>query len=67
MHDKFQVLTLELEAMNPCDIIKIRSDRLPQMQKAIAQDPVMQTLKSTVLIGWPENREVPIHIREYWN
>ena len=28
----------------------------------------MQTLKTTILMGWPEHRkEVPIHIREYWN
>ena len=59
---------LELEAINPFDTIKISSERLPQLQKATEQDPVMQTLKTTILIGWPERREeVPVQIREYWN
>ena len=36
--------------------------------KATEQDPVMQTLKTTILIGWPERREeVPVQIREFWN
>ena len=67
-NNEFQVFALELEAINTCDTNKIRSERLPQLQKATVQDPVMQTLKSTILIGWPENREeVPIHLTEYWN
>ena len=44
------------------------SERLVQLEKATEQDPVLQTLKMTVLIGWPEQRsEVPISIREYGN
>ena len=54
--------------MNPFDTIKISSERLPQLQKATEQEPVMQTLKTTILIGWPERREeVPVQIREFWN
>ena len=54
--------------MNPFDTIKISSERLPQLQKATEQDPVVQTLKTTILIGWPERREeLPVQIREYWN
>ena len=38
------------------------------LKEATEQDPVMQTLKSTILVGWPDTREqVPISIREYWN
>lgn len=38
------------------------------MQKATEQDTVLQTLKTTVLVGWPEQKsQVPIPIREYWN
>ena len=66
--EEFQVFALELEAMNLFDTIKISSERLPQLQKATEQDPVMQTLKTTILIGWPERRgEVPVQIREFWN
>ena len=54
--------------MNPFDTIKISSERLQQLQMPTAQDPAIQTLKSTILIGWPEEREeVSVHIREYWN
>ena len=46
----------------------ISSERLAQLQKATEQDPVMQTLKTTILTGWPtEREEVPVHkIREFW-
>ena len=67
-HDEFQVFALELEEINPLEAVKITSERLAQLQKATEQDPVMQTLKSTILVGWPDTREqVPISIREYWN
>lgn len=66
--EEFQVFALELEAMNLFDTIEISCERLPQLQKATEQDPVMQTLKTTILIGWPERREeVPVQIREFWN
>ena len=59
--EEFQVFAMELEAMNPFDTIKISSERLPQLQKAMKQDPIMQTLKATILIGWSERRkEVPV-------
>jgi len=67
-HDEFQVFALELEEINPLDTVKITSERLAQLQKVTKQDPVMQTLKSTILMGWPDTREqVPISIRDYWN
>ena len=66
--EEFQVFALEVESLNPCDSLTVSSERLAQLQKATEQDPVFQTLKTTVLIGWPEQRsEVPISIREYWN
>lgn len=66
--EEFQVFALKLEAMIPFDTIMISSERLPKLQKATAQDPVIQTLRSTILIGRPEKREdVPFHIKEYWN
>ena len=45
-----------------------KSERLAQLQKATEQDPVLQTMKTTVLVAWLEQKsEVPIEIREYWN
>jgi len=65
--EEFQVFALELEAMNPFDTIKIRSERLPRLKKTTEQDPVIQTLKTTILIGWLERREaVLVQIREFW-
>ena len=66
--DEFQVFVLELEEINPLDTVKITSERLYQLQKGTEQDPVMQALKNTILIGWPDTKEqVPQIVRDYWN
>ena len=65
--EEFQVFALEVKALNLFDSLTVSSERLAQLQKATEQDPVLQTLKTTVLVGWPEQRsETPIQIREYW-
>ena len=65
---EFQVFALEIESLNPLDSLTVSSERLAQLQKATEQDTVLQTLKTTVLVGWPEQKsQVPIPIREYWN
>ena len=65
--DEFQVFATELESMSPFDGIKLSPERLVQLQTCTAQDPVLMTLKTTVITGWPELREqVPIPIREFW-
>ena len=64
--DEFQVFATELESLNPFDAIKLSPERLVQLQTCTAQDPVLMTLKTTVLTGWPEERQqVPISIRDY--
>ena len=66
--DEFQVFALELEEINLLNNVKISSERLAQLQKATEQDPIMQSLKNTILIGWPDAREeVPTPIQDYWN
>ena len=66
--EEFQVFALEVESLNPLDSLTVSSERLAQLQKATEQDTVLQTLKTTVLVGWPELKsQVPIPIREYWN
>lgn len=67
--DEFQVFAAELEKLNPFDAtrIKLSPERLVQLQTCTAQDPVLMTLKTTVITGWPELREqVPMPVREYW-
>ena len=62
------VFALELETMDPLSTVKISSESLPRLQKTTDEDPVMQTLKNTILVGWPDRKEkVPLNIQEYWN
>lgn len=66
--DEFQVFAAELEKLNRFDAtrIKLSPERLVQLQTCTAQDPVLMTLKTTVITGWPELREqVPMPVREY--
>ena len=68
MTDSFQVFALEVETLTPFDSIKVAPEKLSQLQKCTAQDLVLETLKTTVLTGWPEKRdECPVQIRDYWN
>ena len=55
--EEFQVFLPKLEEISPFNTIKISSERLPQLLKATEQDPIMQTLKTTILMGWPEQRK----------
>ena len=60
--------TLEVDTLNPFDSLTVSSERPAQLQKATAQDAQLQTLRKTVLVGWPEQKsEVPTYFREYWN
>ena len=55
--EEFQVFALDIEALNPLDSLTVSSERLvPQLQKATERDPVLQILKTTVLVGWPEQK-----------
>ena len=63
-----QVFALELETMDPLSTVNISSESLPRLQKTTEEDPVLQTLKNTILVGWPDRKEeVPLNIREYGN
>ena len=63
-----QVFALELETMDPLSTVNISSESLPRLQKTTEEDPVLQTLKNTILVGWPDRKEeVPLNIRDYWN
>ncbi|KAK3708089.1 hypothetical protein QZH41_006918 [Actinostola sp. cb2023] len=66
--DEFEVFTIELDSTDPYEFIQVKPERLAHLQKCTGQDPVLQTLKDTVLAGWPERREqAPEHISDYWN
>ena len=39
-----------------------------QLQRASGKDPVLQSLKTTVLTGWPALKDqVPVTVLDYWN
>ena len=66
---KFMGHIISKEGLKP-DPARVPSERLAQLQKATEQDTVLQTPKTTVLVGWPEQKsQVPtcIPIRDYWN
>ena len=68
MTDNFQVFALEVETLTPFDSIKVAPERLSQLQKCTPQDLILETLKTTVLTGWPEKRhECPEQVCDYWN
>ena len=66
--DLFQVFSVELENTKPMQALKLSPERLKQLQRCTGQDAALQTLKTTILSGWPTQKEqVPINIREFWN
>ena len=66
--DLFQVFSVELENTNPMQALKLSPERLEQLQRYTGLDAALQTLKTTILSGWPTQKEqVPINIREFWN
>lgn len=66
--NQFEVFAVEVESINPLEHIKVSPERLDQIQRSTGQDSVLETLKSTVLQGWPESKEqAPLNIREYWH
>ena len=65
--DECQVFAFEVERMSPFSVLKVSGERLAQIQKATEHDPVLQTLKTTLLMGWPDRwDDAPVQVRQYW-
>ena len=65
---EIQVYALEVETLNRLDSLTVSSEKLPRLQNETEQDTVFQTLKTTVLVGWPEQKsQIPIPLRDFWN
>ncbi len=57
----------EIESINQLDYIRVTDTTGQQLQQETQKDPVLLTLKTMVLSGWPDDRnEVPVSIREYF-
>ena len=66
--DSFQLFSVDLQKTNPVQAMKISTERLEQLQCCTGQDESFQTLKTTILSGWPSQRDqAAVNIREYWN
>ena len=66
--DSFQVFSVDLEKTNPMQALRISPERLKQIQRCTGLDESLQTLKTTILSGWPAQRDqAPVNIKEYWN
>ena len=66
--DTYQVFLVDLEATSLVQTLNLAPEKLEQIQKCTGEDAVLQTLKTTVLCGWPESRDlVPVNVREFWN
>ena len=58
----------ELEEINQTEYVRISDVTSIHLQKETLKDPVLQTLTSVTMNGWPDSRdEVPPAIREYFN
>ena len=58
---------LEVNEVHLTAHLPISPEKYAEFQKATADDPTMQALRSVVLNGWPGNKEeLPGNVREYW-
>ena len=58
----------EIEQIRQVDHINCKAETIDELKKETAADNTLQTLKTVVLQGWPEERsKVPVNIREYFN
>lgn len=54
--EEFQVFGLEIQAFNPFDALSSVKRKACAATKTTEQEPVLQTMKTTILVGWPEQK-----------
>ena len=58
----------DMQYVNQADFLNVSDQRLEQIRKHTERDECLQTLKSTVLVGWPEVKEkAPLIVRGFWS
>ncbi|PFX28376.1 Retrovirus-related Pol polyprotein from transposon 17.6 [Stylophora pistillata] len=55
--ESFQVFSLGLESLDPMQTLKVTPERLDQLQRSTSHDDTLLTLKTTILIGWPMQKD----------
>ena len=64
----FDVFSSELENINYAEYLSISDTRLQQIQRLTASDSQLQTLRTTILTGWPNVKDnAPLNVRDFWN
>ena len=62
-----EVCRVELEKVNAAEFLRVSKDGLRNIQSLTEADEQLQSLKATVLRGWPETKqEVEQTIAECW-
>ena len=57
----------EIAQINQMEYMRLSGTTYLQIKTCTSSDLVLQTLMSTVMSGWPDDRDqVPVSIREYW-
>lgn len=57
----------DAQHINQEEYLNVSDQRLEQIRRHTDRDKCLQSLESTVLAGWPDNKEFTPHcIREYW-
>ena len=63
----FDIFSTELESINLAEYLRISDTRLHQIQRLTASDSQLQTLRETIITGWPNAKDLaPLNIREFW-
>ena len=58
----------DIEQVNSLDFVRIRKERLDELKEATSKDEVLQTLKSVIMTGWPEDRiTLPTELTPYFS
>ena len=66
---RYNVFYQQIEEINYTDYTtKFTDATLAQIQKATEMDTQLQSLKTTVLLGWPNDKhEIPTAVLQFWN
>lgn len=63
-----QLLFQEIADINQLDYMRLSEGTHQQIKQCTTADATLQSLKNTIMTGWPLTKEeVPVCIREYWN
>ena len=66
--EKEEALFSDIASVKQLQFINVSTGTRSQIQKTTAADPVLQTLATAILTGWPDVKEnFPNSIRQYWN